>query len=73
MLSNERLETVFGQQMQALLQDCGSVGHTKKGGSVSGLTLLRCRPFSLWARAGLGLIQEFLWTVVSGSPFTELS
>src|SRR3989344_813065 len=63
-LSNKRFKAVLREQMQHLLQDCGSVGHTKKGGSVRLLTRLRCRPFSLWARAGFQIRSKFLWTVV---------
>lgn len=63
-LSNKRFKAVFWQQMEHLLEDCGSVGHTKKGGSVRLLTRLRCRPFSLWARAECHVRSKFLWTVV---------
>src|SRR3989344_1093715 len=37
MLSNKRFKAVFRQQVEHLLEDCGSVWHTKRGGTPYGV------------------------------------
>lgn len=45
MLSNKRFEAVFWEQMQHLLENCGSVGHTKRGGTPYGVDTYSAAPF----------------------------